>query len=338
MGDDGNNGPDQFDTEEALGPHVELIRAVDRTKHVSPTDTKKEVDFVVRNPSDQEFNFLFLPLREFARDLKVEDENGWRLDIYSNSEVKEMLEAAKEDRPEAYEAFQHRFKHAEYKLFIQLPPERPLGPGEMRTISLIYEQSEAVDFYGLTDPKLHRGWINQWRKKFFRIPSFVAGVERFPGHPHDVFINVVGTPGYGATGTSELDGKEPESEIYENGLDDDTRILSVRLPQAVDKRYEWSMQYDLIPNNDGLMKSLVWYWILAIIAGVGSVSIAVLGSFSDVAVIGQTISAGFITATIGLVFALTQDWASRYRFMSVVPLLIHGLAWLLWKLQAPPPT
>jgi hypothetical protein len=325
---------DNEDTEsrDPIEPHIELIRIIDRTIHVSPIDRKKEVDFTVRNNSEQDFNFLFLPLREFARDLQVRDEDEQRLNIYPNSEVKEMIEERKDEDKEGYKLLQMQFKHAEYMPYIQLPPDKPLGPGELRTITMTYEEKDSVEFYSIFDPKLYRGWLGQWKRKFFRIPSFIADVQRYSGHTHDVFIVIVGTPGYASIGETEREGADPAKEIYENGVDDDTRVLSVRLPPARNGSYTWDMRYSLIPNNTSLMTVLVGYWWTSVLVGVVSAIIAYCQIFPHLASLGNTLSAGIITATIGLIFALDEDWTNRYRYLSVIPLLIHGASWVLWDL------
>jgi hypothetical protein len=291
--------------------HIELIRVIDRTIHVSSIDRKKEVDFVVLNNSDEKFNYLYLPLREFERNLQVQDEDGKGLNIYPNSKVKKWLDSLKEEDKEGYERMEHRFKHADYKLYIQLPPDKPLEPNKLRTIRLTFEESDPVEFYSIMDPSIFTGWIDQWEKKFFKVPSFVADVERFPGHPHDDFVVVVSTSGYAATGASELEGGVPEEEVYENGLNDDTRVFSVRLPPAEERRYTGDIQYDLIPNNRTLMFGLAIYWVLAVVSGTISVLFPTFDLVNGYAGIGQTISAGFITVTIGLIFALEEDWANR---------------------------
>lgn len=76
-------------------PRVELVRVIDRTIHVSPTDRTKAVDFTVRNPTDESFNFLFVPLRQSERNLEVHDEDGMRLNVYPNASVEDMLERGK---------------------------------------------------------------------------------------------------------------------------------------------------------------------------------------------------------------------------------------------------
>lgn len=318
--------------DEQVPAHIKLVRIIDRTIHVSPTDRQKEVDFTVRNPTDDEFNYLFLPLRQFERNLKVYDEDGKRLNVYPNSEVEDMLEAVKEKDEEGYERLQERFKHAEYRLFIQLPPERPLNPGELRTIQLTFEQSDPVEFYDIQDPSIVTGWFRQWKKKFFKIPSFIADVKRLPGHSHDVFVVVVGTPGYATTGSSAHDGGKPAKEIYENGLDDDTRVLSVRLPSAEKDRYTWDLQYDLIPHNRGLMMTLAVYWAVAVVIGVISIALPAFGLANGLVGLGKTLSAGLVTSTIGLIFALDADWTDRYKMLSLIPLLLHGTAWVAWTL------
>lgn len=311
--------------------HIELVRVIDRTIHVSPVDRKKEVDFVVLNNSDEEFNYLYLPLREFERNLQVQDENGDLLNVYPNSKVKQWLASLKEEDKEGYERMEHRFKHADYKLYIQLPPDKPLEPGKLRTIRLTFEESDPVEFYSLTDPSILFGWLSQWEKKLFKIPSFVADIERFPGHPHDDFIVVIGTPGYAAIGASDLEGGVPEEDLYENGLDDDTRVFSVRLPPAEGRRYAGDIQYDLVPNNRTLMQGLAVYWIVAILSGVASIALLACELANGNTGVWQTISAGFVTVTIGLIFALEEDWTDRYKLLSLVPLLVHGTAWLLWN-------
>lgn len=315
---------------------IELVRVIDRTIHVSPTDRRKEVDFTIQNPTDEEFNYVFLPLRQFERNLKVHDENGMQLNVYPNAYVEELLEGAKERDEEGYERLQDRFKHAEYTPFIQLPPERPLGPGELRTIQLTFEQSDPVEFYDIRAPSFLTGWIRHWDRKFFQIPSFLADVERFSEHDHDVFVVVVGTPGYRATGSSERQGEEPAEEIYENGLYDDTRVFSVRLPPADEGRYTWDLQYNLVPNSRTLMVALAGYWGIAVVLGVMSSILPILGLLDGVASYGMTLSAGVVTVTIGLIFALDADWTERYRLLSIVPLLLHAIAWVIWSFETSP--
>lgn len=311
---------------------INLIRVINRTIHISPVDREKEVDYIVENPTDEEFEFLYLPLREFQRNLKVCDEDDRILNIYPNQHVKNVIENLKENDEEGYQRIQHQFKQAEYKLLIQLPPERPLKPGTMRTIRLSYEESDPVKFYSVTDPTVTTGWINQWEKKLFKIPAFIANQERFPGHPHDEFIVVVGTPDYAVTGRSIFEGPEPSKEIYENGLNDETRVISVRSPGADNGRYTLNVEYDLIPNSRNLMRGLALYWVLAVFVGIISTAFPIFNLPTWAPLVGQAVSAGFITSTIGLIFALDEGWTERYRIMSAIPLLLHGMAWVHWAL------
>lgn len=66
---------------------IQLVRVIDRTVHVSPVDREKEMDYVISNPTNEEFNFVFLPLREFKRNLRLFDEDGTQLNFYENRRV-----------------------------------------------------------------------------------------------------------------------------------------------------------------------------------------------------------------------------------------------------------
>lgn len=322
--------------QEGTSAQVELVRVMDRTIHVSSLDRKKEVDYTVRNNSDEELNYLFLPLRRFEVNLQVYNEEGTLLNYYPNNEVEEILEQAKKGNEAGYQPLEKRFEHAGYRLYIQLPPERPLAPGELRTIQLTFEQSDPVEFYSIRDPSIFKGWISEWKRKFFKIPTFIANVERFPGAPHDEFIVVIGAPGYAASGEAGVMGSQPTREIYKNNFDDGSRVLSVRLPEADEGRYTLDLQYDLIPNNHSLMLGLTVYWVIAVALGLGSFLLAALATFNHtfgLSDIGTTVSAGLITSTIGLIFALNVDWTDRYRLLSVLPLLLHGMAWVLWSIR-----
>lgn len=325
---------DQESEQESASNQVELVRVIDRTIHISSADRKKEVDYTVRNNSSDELNYIFLPLRQFEVNLRAYDEEGTQLNYYPNDEVERFLENAKEENKAGYQSLERRFKHAEYRLFIQLPPERPLAPGELRTIQLTFEESDPVEFYNISDPSIHTGWKSKWKQKFFKIPSFVADVERFPGAEHDEFIIVIGASGYGARGEAKIGGTRPTREIYENNFEDENRVLSARLPEADNGHYTLNLQYDLVPNNHSLMLGLAIYWIGVVILGLVSFILSVLASFGPMlglSDIGTTVSAGLITATIGLIFALNVDWTDRYRLLSVFPLLLHGMAWVLWN-------
>jgi len=319
------------------------------------------VEYHVRNLADRQFNFVFLHLRQFERDLRIFDENDEQLNFYRNDEVEAMLQAAEEENPTAYESVEEQLDRWEYMIYIQLPPDRPLRPGEMRIVRLEFEESTAVSFDSVLDPSPHEGWVSEWEKKFFNIPSFFADVKRYPDDSHDVFVNVVGSPGYASTGDTRFtratdeattggaatagDTQDREevtpSGVYENGVDDTTRTISVRLPPGADDPYEFSLQYDLVPRNGLLMTTLAWYWAIALFAGILLVTVPVLGLLTGaidvptagpVSTIARTSTVGFLSATIGLVFALGADWTDRYRVLCVVPLLLHGMAWVFWNI------
>lgn len=333
------------ETPRNTSPGIRLIRVIDRTIHISSTDRQREVDYTIQNDTDDStFNFVLLPLRKFERNLKVYDEDGTRLNYYPNSFVKESLGNGRSNSELAdnVEAILDNFQ---YQIYIQLQPDKTLDPGELRTIQLTFEQSEPVDYYRIWEPSLFSGWLSVWERKFFRIPSFIADVKRFPEMSNDLFIVVVGAPGYSATGDGEVSGTEPSGTIYENGLDDNTRVVSTRLPAPDNDEYDYKMSYRLIPANDSMMWSLAFFWGAATILGIGSVGAYVLDNISSVpeavslgistataSDIGQLLSGGIITVILGLVFALNADWTDRYRILSIVPLLIHSIAWLLWRL------
>lgn len=308
---------------------IQLVRTVDRTIHVSPMDRRKEVDYTVRNPTDSTFNFVFLPLPQFERNLEVFDEDGRKLNYYPNRIVENWRESRpREDQLE----LKQKFEHSEYSLLVQLPRKTPLGPGDLRTIQITYEQSEPIEYHRIWEPSLFRGWYSDWKKKFFRIPTFIADSDRYPGPINDEFVVVVGPSGYSTYGSAAIEGGEPSRNYYENGLDDNTRVVSVRVPPADDEPFEWEMEYDLVPNNNGLMKVLVGFWILASLTGGLSILIELLGGYGDLEPLFLAMSGGIITATLGLIFALEPQWTNRYKIMSIIPLLFHGGAWTVWQI------
>lgn len=331
--DESQSGESEKSNGQRDGPaHIELVRVRHRTIHISPQNWQREIEYTVRNGTSEEFNYLFLPLRGFVRNLQIHDENGDLLNYYPNREVEAILESVKDSDADAFQRMRHRFKHADYQLFIQLSPDRPIEPGELRTVQLSLEESNPVKYYRIWDPPYVRGLLAQWEKKFFRIPTFVADAERFPGHPHDEFLIIVGSPGYSTIGESELEGTKPENTIYENGLDDETRVVSIRLPPA-EKRYSYDLEYDLIPNSRPLMQILAIFWISALVLGIAALLISYNGWIPNYSGIGKTTSAAFLTLIVGLLFALDTEWSVRYRLLCVIPLIIHATAWIIWNFQ-----
>ena len=311
---------------------IRMVRVIDRTIHVSPLDREREMDYVISNPTNEEFNFVFLPLREFKRNLQLFDEDGTQLNIYENRRVEDMIERLKGANPAEWGEFQEKFKEYDYKTLVQLPRDSPVKSGDYRTINSTFDQSETVSFHSISDPKIYRGWISGWKRKFFRIPTFRANVEQFPTNHHDEFIIIKGPPGYATKGSTRREGGEPARDLYENGLDDDTRVISCRLPPAEDRKYEWNLQYDLIPNHGGLMFILVIYLLLSIVAAAASITVWEVSSISDAQGLIQATSGAFVTATLGLIFALNADWTDRYKMLCILPLLLHGGAWALWQI------
>ena len=94
---------------------IRLVRVIDRTVHVSPVDREREMDYVISNPTDEEFNFVFLPLREFKRNLQLFDEDGTKLNFYENRRVEEMINRLRKTDPAGWSEFQEKFKEYGYK-------------------------------------------------------------------------------------------------------------------------------------------------------------------------------------------------------------------------------
>ncbi|WP_435078826.1 hypothetical protein [Halococcus sp. AFM35] len=320
---------------------LELIRVIDRTDFVSPTDYNREKEFVVRNNTNEPKNYIFLPLENFRLNLEVFDEDGTKLNYYPNDEVEALLEDVREDEEEEYSRIEERFGEIKYTLFIQLPPERPIGPGVLRSIQITFGQSEQPQYHRLWERPQVKGWITEWKRKFFRIPSFIARATRYPGRPHSELFVVKGPSEY-VTVAEKSTNHTDRDKFYENGYGDDTRVLSTHLPPAQDNEYTWKLTYDLIPNNTGLLLLLAGYWGAAMVSAIGLfVSQAALypgfvesgtltvASFTP-QTIGRSVSAGIVSITIGVIYALRTEWAERYRILCVVPILLHGVSWILW--------
>lgn len=119
-------------------------------------------------------------------------------------------------------------------------------------------------------------------------------------------------------------------------------MLSTHLPPAEDDEYTWKLNYDLVPNNTGLLRLLAWYWgiVMAIAVSlfviqlvlytgyIGSGQLTVAG-FTPGAT-GRTISTGIVSITVGVMYALRAEWAERYRILCIAPILFHGVSWVLW--------
>lgn len=105
---------------EALDPRekrdapLELVRVIDRTGFVSPTDYDREKEFVVRNNTDESKNFIFLPLGDFRINLEVFDEDGTKLNYFPNDEVESLLEDVEAKSEEEYSKIQERLGETKY--------------------------------------------------------------------------------------------------------------------------------------------------------------------------------------------------------------------------------
>lgn len=167
-------------------------------------------------------------------------------------------------------------------------------------------------------------------------------MNRSPSEDHDIFVVIVGTPGYASTGKPTHEGENPKDttgeEIHTNGLDDNTRNLSLRLPPPAEEEYSIQSEYSMIPNGNGLLYSLIGYWFIATIIGVFSVLVitdfvpgnwfSLLSAYDGYQ---ATLSAAFLTGTVGVITALRYKWTDRYRMLCIVPIVVHALAWLLWN-------
>jgi len=329
------------DVQETGEAALELIRVIDRTDFVSPTDYDREKEFVVRNNTDEFKNYIFLPLGDFRLNLEVFDEDGTKLNYFPNDEVEDLLKEVKQDNPEEYSQIEDRFGEIKYTLFVQLPPEEPIGPGELRSIQLTFSQAEQPQYHRLWESPRVIGWITHWKRKFFRIPSFIARATRRPGRPHSELFVVEGPSEYVTVAEKSTEHADRD-KFYENGYGDDTRVLSTHLPPAQEDKYTWELNYDLIPNNTGILRLLAGYWWVAMLTAlllfaiqiglytgcVGTEALTVAGFTPQNT--GRSASAGLASITVGVIYALRAEWAERYRILCIVPILLHGLSWILW--------
>jgi hypothetical protein len=316
---------------------LEIVRAKDRTIHVSPTNRKKQEDYVIQNFTGVDQPFVFIPLPDFKRDLTVTDADGTILSVYPNRIVSESLDELEEANGTPSMQATELSEIRNNSIFIQFQEEKPLKTEFLRTIRLDYEQSDQVNFRNFR--KVRHGL----KYAFFDIPYFAADVQRSPDEKHDIFIIVVGTPGYKIEGKSNRTGENVEDttghEIYENGINDNTRNLSIRLPAPKEDNYSYRVEYELIPSNRNLLFALELYWIVTAIAGVLSLYFALRGVpqmaplptwFQDFSGLQTAFSAGVVSGTLGIIFALKKEWADRYRILCIVIVIIHTLAWIIW--------
>lgn len=329
---------------------VELVRVTNRIQHASPTDRSGEKDIVVRNNSDEDKSYLLLPLSNFHVNLQVFDEDDTKLNVFPNDEVEAMREEIEEEEPETHETIEKRLDGEDYLLYIQLPDDNPIEPGELRTITLTYGQSEAAEVHKITDPPKIKGWLTHWKRKFFTVPSFAARADRTSSEDHDEFFIVEGPLEYATVAESSKD-KLGLDGMYENGYGDDTRILSTRLPapDSGGNGYTWNLQYEFLTDRRGLMRILAIFWVVAFFSGIALVLGLVFhlaGCWSIPNVVDQpnilsdlslhksarTYSTIMSSGIIGVMYALRTEWAERYRLLSLIPLVLHGLAWALWSL------
>ena len=180
--------------------------------------------------------------------MTVTDEEGTTLSVYPNRIVSESLGELEEESDSSPTQATELSNSKESAILIQFQEEQPLKTGFLRTIRLDYEQSDQVRFRGF------RKVLDGVRYGFFDIPYFAADVKRSPGENHDIFIIVVGTPGYKIEGESSRTGEDVEDttghEICENGIDDNTRNLSIRLPAPKEDEYSYSVEVLVYPQND----------------------------------------------------------------------------------------
>jgi hypothetical protein len=320
---------------------VELVRVINRARHISPTARTWEKEFIVRNNSEESKSYIFIPLVEFRLNLEVFDEDDTRLNYFPNSEVDELLDELRDESEEGYKKIEKRFDGIEYKLLVQLPQDNPIRPGELRTIRISFGQSEAVEYHRLSD----RPWFNNyrllWKRKLFTVPSYVARAERSPHEKHSEHFVVEGPEGYATVADSSTEYANRDG-FYELGYGRDTQVLSTRLPPPNGNGYTWKLKYELISVRRGLMKLLAVFWLVSSIT-----SFIILFQFLDIAgcislsgklfetsyrTIGQTFSAGLVTGLVGVIFRVRNQWASRYRILCLIPLLLHISSWALWYL------
>ncbi|WP_115865190.1 hypothetical protein [Halorussus litoreus] len=338
-----DNGDEEQDRQETKEEALELVRVVDRTDFVSPTDYNREKEFVVRNNTNEPKNYIFLPLGQFRLNLEVFDEDDTKLNYFPNDEVEALLNDVKETDEDEYSQIEERFGDLKYTLFVQLPPERPIGPDELRSIRITFGQSEQPQYHRPWEQPQITGWITHWKQKFFRIPSFIARATRRPDRQHSELFVVEGPSEY-VTVVDKSCEHADRNQFYENGYGDDTRVLSTHLPPAESDEYTWELNYNLVPNNTGLLRLLAGYWGIAMGIAVlifvvqtalhfGCIdpeALTVAGFVPETA--SRSISTGVTSITVGVMYALRTEWAERYRILCVAPIVLHGISWFLWAI------
>lgn len=306
--------------------HIDLVRITERTIHVSPLDRISEIDYTIFNSTAAPLSIVYVPLQRFVRNLQVYDEDGSTLNFAPNARVKEALHELESEAPDTYKFLVQRFKHAEYRLAILLRAGQVVQPGETRTFRVRYESEYPARFYSVLN------WLSGNRSffgAFFNIPRFEHEIARYPGHDYDHFNVIVGPPGYSVRGKSRVGGTRPKEGLYENGLDDSSRVTQARLPPPQGKPYTWHFVYRLLPARSSLMSVLVLFWLVGLLAGVAGVIIALAPRLAAAHEYMQVVSAGFLTAIVAIIVSYQDSWLDRFKLLAVLVAVLHVVVWLL---------
>ena len=167
--------------------------------HSSAKDRTIKHEYTLLNLMDNEIPSIFLPLSEFMIGLKVYDESGKELPIYTNDLTKKVLSDFKniikdiEDRKQ-------------FLVWIKLPENEKIGKDQSKIIKLEYKNVTPVKMLKFTDS------LHTWKKlKFlFTIPRFRTKYTKPEGISHDIFYI------FSIPETYELDYEIKENVRLEN--------------------------------------------------------------------------------------------------------------------------
>jgi len=299
--------------------------------HNSAKDRTIKHEYTLLNLMDNEIPSIFLPLSEFMIGLKVYDESGKELPIYTNDLTKKVLSVNKD--------FESIIKDIEerkqFLVWIKLPENEKIRKDQSKIIKLQYKNVTPVKMLKFTNS------LHTWKKlKFlFSVPRFRTIYTKLKGFSHDIFY-IFSIPedyelDYEIKENVRLENDKPinltkSDGVYING---DNNNLSIRIP-PFSNATSFNMIYDVIPEKgDRIFYAILVFFLIGLSTSFSLIGTQIIDTsiipFNHIYFHINTLLGGIITVSLASIGFMKKCATNRTRLWLIFPIIISSIGFLL---------
>lgn len=298
-------------------PHIRLLRLRQIITHISPTRRLFTDEYTVQNDSKDDTHDVILQAYSYRANLHVYDSDDYELPLLPNDQVVSILRDM--NNALAKELLDGITSRKKYIQWIKLPPDRKLGPGEIRVLRFTY-----IDYTVEKKARL--------RDDIFSIPMFPHSTHVDAGSDYMTHILITPPEGFDIklNSAKAIDGSGKEladADRFHKTIG--AGIIDFNIP-STPKGVQFNAEYSILPDESEQALVEGFYLLITILAAFSFlVALGVFDLFPAFIPYVSKLKPGFTVASegvlalcIGFIGFVTNPLTHRSKFYILFPMLL----------------